>query len=119
MDLGDRKKTVSIKESHRHGMSYTKIPGIPEHDEESFRQAVDNEEPRSFHYNRNGVKCVIKPNVSNVYGNVNRTLYEVEVATHMQRMMTAHTWRGNGRIQAVSTIMLPQSNGQWSRFNRE
>jgi len=65
-------------------MSYTVIPNTPMHDKESFEKAVNDEKPRSFYYNRNGVKCVIKPNVSNVYGNVNRTLYEVEVVTYAQ-----------------------------------
>lgn len=82
MDLGERKQTTEVKSSHRHGMSYTVIPNTPMHDKESFEKAVNDEKPRSFYYNRNGVKCVIKPNVSNVYGNVNRTLYEVEVATY-------------------------------------
>lgn len=82
MDLGERKQTVEVKSSHRHGMSYTVIPNMPMHDEESLEKAVNDEKPRSFYYNRNGVKCVIKPNVSNVYGNVNMTLYEVEVVTY-------------------------------------
>lgn len=57
---------------------------MPMHDKESLEKAVNDEKPRSFYYNRNGVKCVIKPNVSNVYGSVNRTLYEVEVVTYAQ-----------------------------------
>ena len=82
MDLGERKQTVEVKASHRHGMSYTAIPNIPTHDKESLEKAVNDERKRSFYYNRNGVKCVIKPIVSNVYGKVNRTIYEVEVATY-------------------------------------
>ena len=82
MDLGERKQTVEVKASHRHGMSYTAIPNMPTHDKESLEKAVNDERKRSFYYNRNGVKCVIKPIVSNVYGKVNRTTYEVEVATY-------------------------------------
>jgi hypothetical protein len=82
MDLGERKQTVEVKSSHRHGMSYTAIPNMPTHDKESLEKAVNDERKRSFYYNRNGVKCVIKPIVSNVYGKVNRTTYEVEVATY-------------------------------------
>ena len=82
MDLGERKQTVEVKASHRHGMSYVAIPNMPTHDKESLEKAVNNERKRSFYYNRNGVKCVIKPIVSNVYGKVNRTTYEVEVATY-------------------------------------
>lgn len=82
MDLGERKQTVEVKSSHRHGMSYTAIPNMPTHDRESLEKAVNDERKRSFYYNRNGVKCVIKPIVSNVYGKVNRTTYEVEVATY-------------------------------------
>ena len=82
MDLGERKQKVEVKASHRHGMSYTAIPNMPTHDKESLEKAVNNERKRSFYYNRNGVKCVIKPIVSNVYGKVNRTTYEVEVATY-------------------------------------
>ena len=82
MDLGERKQTVEVKSSHRHGMSYTAIPNMPTHDKESLEKAVNDERKRSFYYNRNGVKCVIKPIVSNVYGKVNRTIYEVEVATY-------------------------------------
>ena len=82
MDLGERKQTVEVKASHRHGMSYTAIPNMPTHDKESLEKAVNDERKRSFYYNRNGVKCVIRPIVSNVYGKVNRTTYEVEVATY-------------------------------------
>ena len=82
MDLGERKQTVEVKASHRHGMSYVAIPNMPTHDKESLEKAVNNERKRSFYYNRNGVKCVIRPIVSNVYGKVNRTTYEVEVATY-------------------------------------
>ena len=82
MDLGERKQTVEVKASHRHGMSYTAIPNMPTHDKESLEKAMNDERKRSFYYNRNGVKCVIKPIVSNVYGKVNRTTYEVEVATY-------------------------------------
>ena len=82
MDLGERKQKVEVKASHRHGMSYTEIPNMPTHDKESLEKAVNNERKRSFYYNRNGVKCVIRPIVSNVYGKVNRTTYEVEVATY-------------------------------------
>ncbi len=82
MDLGERKQTVEVKASHRHGMSYTVIPNMPTHDKESLEKTVNDERKRSFYYNRNGVKCVIKPIVSNVYGKVNRTTYEVEVATY-------------------------------------
>ena len=82
MDLGERKQTVEVKASHRHGMSYTAIPNMPMHDKESLEKAMNDERKRSFYYNRNGVKCVIKPIVSNVYGKVNRTTYEVEVATY-------------------------------------
>ena len=82
MDLGERKQTVEVKASHRHGMSYTAIPNMPMHDKESLEKVVNDERKRSFYYNRNGVKCVIKPIVSNVYGKVNRTTYEVEVATY-------------------------------------
>ena len=82
MDLGERKQTVEVRSSHRHGMSYTAIPNIPMHDKESLEKAMNDERKRSFYYNRNGVKCVIKPIVSNVYGKVNRTTYEVEVATY-------------------------------------
>ena len=82
MDLGERKQTVEVRSSHRHGMSYTAIPNMPTHDKESLEKAVNDERKRSFYYNRNGVKCVIKPIVSNVYGKVNRTTYEVEVATY-------------------------------------
>ena len=82
MDLGERKQTVEVKASHRHGMSYTAIPNMPTHDKESLEKAVNDERKRSFYYSRNGVKCVIKPIVSNVYGKVNRTTYEVEVATY-------------------------------------
>ena len=82
MDLGERKQTVEVKASHRHGMSYTAIPNMPTHDKESLEKAVNDERKRSFYYSRNGVKCVIRPIVSNVYGKVNRTTYEVEVATY-------------------------------------
>lgn len=82
MDLGERRENVEVKASHRHGMSYTVIPNMSQHDKESLEKAVNDEKPRSFYFNKNGVKCVIKPNVSNVYGNVNRTLYEVEVVTY-------------------------------------
>lgn len=82
MDLGERKQTVEVRSSHRHGMSYTAIPNMPTHDKESLEKAMNDERKRSFYYNRNGVKCVIKPIVSNVYGKVNRTTYEVEVATY-------------------------------------
>ena len=82
MDLGERKQTVEVKSSHRHGMSYTAIPNMPTHDKESLEKAVNDERKRSFYYSRNGVKCVIRPIVSNVYGKVNRTTYEVEVATY-------------------------------------
>ena len=82
MDLGERKQKVEVKASHRHGMSYTEIPNMPTHDKESLEKAMNDERKRSFYYNRNGVKCVIKPIVSNVYGKVNRTTYEVEVATY-------------------------------------
>lgn len=82
MDLGERKQTVEVKSSHRHGMSYTAIPNMPTHDKESLEKAVNDERKRSFYYSRNGVKCVIRPIVSNVYGKVNRTVYEVEVATY-------------------------------------
>ena len=82
MDLGERKQTVEVRSSHRHGMSYTAIPNIPMHDKESLEKAMNDKRKRSFYYNRNGVKCVIKPIVSNVYGKVNRTTYEVEVATY-------------------------------------
>lgn len=82
MDLGERKQTVEVKSSHRHGMSYTAIPNMPTHDRESLEKAVNDERKRSFYYSRNGVKCVIRPIVSNVYGKVNRTIYEVEVATY-------------------------------------
>ena len=82
MDLGERKQTVEVRSSHRHGMSYTAIPNMPTHDKESLEKAVNDERKRSFYYSRNGVKCVIKPIVSNVYGKVNRTTYEVEVATY-------------------------------------
>ena len=82
MDLGERKQTVEVKSSHRHGMSYVAIPNMPTHDKESLEKAMNDERKRSFYYNRNGVKCVIKPIVSNVYGKVNRTTYEVEVATY-------------------------------------
>ena len=82
MDLGERKQKVEVKASHRHGMSYTEIPNMPTHDKESLEKAMNDERKRSFYYNRNGVKCVIKPIVSNVYGKVNRTIYEVEVATY-------------------------------------
>ena len=82
MDLGERKQTVEVRSSHRHGMSYTAIPNMPTHDKESLEKAVNDERKRSFYYNRNGVKCVIRPIVSNVYGKVNRTTYEVEVATY-------------------------------------
>lgn len=82
MDLGERKQATEVKSSHRHGMSYIAIPSKPMHDEESLEKAVSDERSRSFYYNRNGVKCVIKPIVSNMYGNVNRTTYEVEVATY-------------------------------------
>ena len=82
MDLGERKQTVEVKASHRHGMSYTAIPNMPTHDKESLEKAMNDERKRSFYYNRNGVKCVIKPIVSNVYGKVNKTTYEVEVATY-------------------------------------
>ena len=82
MDLGERKQTVEVRSSHRHGMSYTAIPNMPMHDKESLEKAVNDERKRSFYYSRNGVKCVIKPIVSNVYGKVNRTTYEVEVATY-------------------------------------
>ena len=63
-------------------MSYTAIPNMPMHNKESLEKAVNDERKRSFYYNRNGVKCVIRPIVSNVYGKVNRTTYEVEVATY-------------------------------------
>ena len=82
MDLGERKQTVEVRSSHRHGMSYVAIPNMPTHDKESLEKAMNDERKRSFYYNRNGVKCVIKPIVSNVYGKVNRTTYEVEVATY-------------------------------------
>ena len=82
MDLGERKQTVEVKSSHRHGMSYTEIPNMPTHDKESLEKVVNDERKRSFYYSRNGVKCVIRPIVSNVYGKVNRTTYEVEVATY-------------------------------------
>ena len=82
MDLGERKQTVEVRSSHRHGMSYVAIPNMPTHDKESLEKAVNDERKRSFYYNRNGVKCVIRPIVSNVYGKVNRTTYEVEVATY-------------------------------------
>ena len=82
MDLGERKQTVEVKASHRHGMSYTAIPNMPTHDKESLEKAMNDERKRSFYYSRNGVKCVIRPIVSNVYGKVNRTTYEVEVATY-------------------------------------
>lgn len=84
MDLGERKQTTEVKSSHRHGMSHTVFPNTPMHDKESLEKAVNDEKARSFYYNRNGVKCVIKPNVSNLYGSANRTLYEVEVVTYAQ-----------------------------------
>ena len=82
MDLGEIKQTVEVRSSHRHGMSYTAIPKMPTHDKESLEKAMNDERKRSLYYSRNGVTCVIKPIVSNVYGKVNRTTYEVEVATY-------------------------------------
>lgn len=45
MDLGERKQTIEVKPSHKHGMSYTVIPNMPMHDEESLEKTMNDEKP--------------------------------------------------------------------------
>ncbi len=76
MDLGERKETTEVGMSHRHGMSY-----VSKDEEKQEIEPSPEDLNRSFFYNKNGVKCVIRPLVSNVYGNKNRVAYDVEVST--------------------------------------